>query len=110
MAVVSRNVDKDEQFTCTCQENGKNFKCKHSIAIALLHRVLEPPVEATNYLPIKRPRGRPAKVAPQFHLAPPRLQHLDNSSSLMLLPNEDVGNLRMVFEEMVDDSSETSSK
>ena len=104
VAIVSRNADKDEQFACTCRGNGKEFKCKHSIAIALFHRTLVAPAEAAIYVfGKKRRRGRPSKVAPQHRLAPPRLQHLHSSSARVLMPSDNVANLSMLFEEIHED-------
>jgi hypothetical protein len=104
-----------KRFTCTCKKYAKEFKCVHSVTLAMHHKLVDIPKEATVIYFSKKSRpGRPAKVLGQWSIPGPRLQNTHQSSSSsggLLLPSQlletltgdNVGNLHAAMEEAVSD-------
>lgn len=84
ICVITRCSDRSEGFTCTCRGNAKDFKCKHTIGIALSIRELQLPAEAAVFgLGRKLARGRPPKTTGAWSLPALDLSSVSTSSSSM---------------------------
>ena len=79
VSVQYADPSRTEGYWCTCSTNAKQFKCKHTVCIAVLRGMLRAPVEArVNVLGVANKRGRKPFVPPAyqrlpFHLVAPHL-------------------------------------
>ena len=60
--IFTKYISNENKIECNCVDFRKNYKCKHSLGIALLQKKVDCPPEAKN-APIgeRRKRGRPKK-------------------------------------------------
>ena len=62
---------RTEKYWCTCVKNAKEFKCKHSVAVAVLRGTLAaPPGARVNVLGVANKRGRKPFIPPAYARLP----------------------------------------
>ena len=85
---------RQEGYKCTCRRNAKEFKCKHSLGVAILRGMLVPPPEAKcQQLARLRRKGRKALAPPAWVYLPFDIRtpepHPQQDRDLLLGLNQD---------------------
>ena len=71
LSMLVEDSTRREGYKCTCRRNAKEFKCKHSLGVAILRDMLVPPPEAKcQQLARLRRKGRKAAAPPAWIYLP----------------------------------------